>query len=144
MEDDAPVIKFQGMVNGCPAFVGTKKLEFSPERAVEKRLDNNEGIAFIQLANMEGFATYGIEQTREYDYGHGPGYIWASRATEMNKVFDVALVDILYKTENSSLYSSCAVDIVRLQEFLDGTEYEVDVEPRVTADDIHYIVRKRG
>lgn len=143
-EQPAPKIQFQGIVNGCPAFVGTQPLEFNKERAVEKCLDNNEGIAFIKLANMEGFATYGVEQTREYDYGHGPGYIWASRATVMNKVFDVALVDILYKTENSNTYSCCAVDIVRLQEFLDGTEYEVDVEPRVTADDIHYIVRKRG
>lgn len=143
-EQPTPKIQFQGIVNGCPAFVGTEKLEFKKERAIEKRLDNNEGIAFIKLANMEGFATYGIEQTKEYDYGHGPGYIWASRATVMNKVFDVALIDILYKTENSSTYSCCAIDLVHLMELLEGTDYEVDPEPHVTADDIHYNVKKRG
>lgn len=136
-------IQFKGMVNGCPAFVGTQKLEFNKERAIEKRLDNNEGIAFIRLANIDGFATYGLEQTREYEYGHGPGYIWASRATVMNKVFDVALVDVLYKTENSSTYSSCAIDVAHMLELLEGTEYEVITEPRVNGEDVYYDVKRR-
>lgn len=136
-------IKFAGMINGCPAFIGTQALEFNNERAIEKRLDNNEGIAFIKLANLEGFATYGVEQTREYEWGHGPGYIWSSRATVMNRVFDVALVDALYKTENSSTYRCCAIDLVHLMELLEGTEYEVSSEPRATDEDVHYDVKKR-
>lgn len=135
-------IQFNGMINGCPAFTGTKKLEFNKERAIEQRLKNNEGIAFIRLANVEGFATYGIEQTKQEEWGHGPGYIWASRATVMNKVFDVALVDILYKTENSSTYSSCAIDIEHLAKLLKDTEYYVKTEPRITDEDIYYDVKR--
>ena len=137
-------IRFNGMVNGCPAFIGTQALEFNKERAIEKRLDNNEGIAFIRLANLDGFATYGIEQTKDYDFGHGPGYIWASRATAMNKIFDVALIDVLYKTENSSTYSCCAIDLVHLMELLEDTEYRVNPERRVSDEDIYYDVKKRG
>lgn len=136
-------IQFNGMVNGSLAFIGTQPLEFNKERAIEKRLDNNEGIAFIRLSNIDGFATYGIEQTKEYDFGHGPGYIWASRATVMNKVFDVALVDILYKTENSSTYSCCAIDVAHLLELLEDTEYQVITEPRVSGEDIYYEVKRR-
>lgn len=137
-------IRFNGMVNGCPAFVGTEKLEFNKERAIETRLDNNEGIAFIRLANLDGFATYGIEQTKEYNFGHRPGYIWSSRASAMNKIFDVALIDILYRTENTNTYSCCAIDLVHLMELLEGTEYWVNPEFRVSDEDIYYDVKKRG
>ena len=136
-------IRFVGMINGIPAFTGKKSLEFNKERSIEKQLDNNEGIAFIRLANMEGFATYGLEQTRQEYYGHGPGYIWASRATAMNKIFDVALVDALYKSEGSLHYTSCAIDLVHAKKFLEGTEYEVNEQPEVTDSDIYYWIRKR-
>lgn len=136
-------IQFNGMVNGVPAFIGTQKLEFNKDRAVEQRLDNNDGIAFIRLANIDGFATYGLEQTRDDYYGHGPGYIWASRATVMNKVFDVALIDALYMQEGGSLYTSCAIDLVHVKEFLEGTEYEVNEQPEVTDSDIYYWIRKK-
>lgn len=136
-------IRFNGMVNGCPAFIGTQPLQFNKERAMEQRLGNNEGIAFIRPANLDGFATYGIEQTRGHECGHGAGYIWSSRATVMNKVFDVALVDVLYKTENSNLYSSCAIDVAHLVELLEGTEYQVDTECRVDGEDVYYDVKQR-
>ncbi len=135
-------IQFNGMVNGVPAFTGTLPLEFNKERAIETRLDNNEGIAFIRLANLDGFATYGIEQTREQDCGHGPGYIWASRSTVMNRVFDVALIDALYKVEGRNTYSCCAIDLNTMTQLLEGTEYNVDPVPRVSSEDIHYDVKR--
>lgn len=135
-------IQFNGMVNGVPAFTGTLPLEFNKERAIEHRLDNNDGIAFICLANIDGFATYGIEQTKAYEVGHGPGYIWSSRATVMNKVFDVALIDALYKVEGKNTYMSCAIDLNTMTQLLDGSEYGVDICPRVTEEDIHYDVKR--
>ena len=47
----------------------------------------------------------------------------------MNKVFDTALTEAYYKTEESHSYSSCAIDLVRYEQLLKEAGYEVIWEP---------------
>ena len=140
-----PVIKFNGMMSGgVVTVIGDTPLVIG-ERILEKRLDNNEGIAFVRRTNIDGIFDYGLEQTEDNYFGHKAGYIWSSRASAMNKVLDVALVEICYKTKNSSMYSSCAIDVPHLIRLLENTEYEVVTEPRVKESDVYYDVkRKKG
>lgn len=136
-------IKFEGIINGLPAFSGATKLQFDSKRVLEQELPKSGGIAFIRGANLDGFFQYGIEQTAQDDMGHGPGYIWASRASVMNKVFDVALVDVLYKTDDSKFYGSCAIDVAHLREFLSNTAYMVDENGQASDEDLCYEIVKR-
>lgn len=136
-------IKFDGIVNGLPAFSGATKLHFDTERVLQQELPMSGGIAFICRANLDGFFLYGIEQTKQDVMGNGPGYIWASRASVMNKVFDVALVDVLYKSDDSRFYGSCAIDVAHLREFLNGTDYMVDENGQATDEDLCYEIVKR-
>lgn len=136
-------IKFEGLVNGLPAFSGATKLQFDAKRLLEQEIPMSGGIAFICGANLDGFFQYGIEQTAQEVMGHGPGYIWASRASAMNKVFDAALVDVLYKTDDSRFYGSCAIDVAHLREFLSNTDYMVDENGQASDEDLCYQIVKR-
>ena len=46
---------------------------------------------FVRKTSIEGLYQYDSEQLCEDCMGHKKGYIWARRASVMNKVFDLAL-----------------------------------------------------
>ena len=91
-----------------------------------------DGELFICKTSIDGIFTYGYMQTEgDQIYGHGPGYIWASRASVMNANFDVALVEAFYRSEGSYSYQSCSIDLAHLEELLEDTEYEIDWTPYI-------------
>lgn len=79
---------------------------------------------FVRKTSIEGLYQYGSEQLSEDYMGHKKGYIWASRASVMNKVFDLALTEAYYKSEGSYSYQCCAIDLVRYEDLLNEAGYE--------------------
>ena len=77
-------------------------------------------------------------------WDHKKGYVWSSRPSVMNKVFDTKLIYAYYKAKDSVSYCCCAIDIEHLKELLEGTDYEVRETPIVEKSDITFIVTKRG
>lgn len=106
--------------------VGDEKLE-SREDCFS--LIKGDSRLFVKKTTIEGLYQYGSEQLRDEYMGHGKGYIWASRASVMNKVFDVALTEAYYKAEGSYSYSCCAIDLVRYEQLINEAGYEVIWEP---------------
>ena len=104
----------------------------------------NDGVLFVQDTNIEGLFNYGYRQTCADYMGHGPGYIWASRASVMNKTFGMTLMDIYYKKENDISYSSCAIDLYVLEPLLKDTEFEIDWNPQIDDEDAIYMLKKKG
>lgn len=107
--------------------------------------DVTDGELFIRKTNIEGIFTYGYMQ-KEADpiYGHGPGYVWASRASVMNANFDVALIEACYKLEGSYCYQACSIDLAHLEKLLEDTEYEIDWTPHVSdSGDVSYKLKSK-
>lgn len=104
-----------------------------------------DGELFIRKTNIEGIFTYGYMQN-EADpvHGHGPGYVWSSRASVMNANFDVALIEACYKLEGSYCYQSCSIDLAHLEKLLEDTEYEIDWTPHVSDNgDVNYKLKSK-
>lgn len=119
--------------------IGDVKLE-SGEECFSKELD--ESRLFVRKTNIEGIFQYGSEQLCEDYMGHGKGYVWASRASVMNKAFDTALIEARYKTESAYSYSCCAIDLVRFEQMLKEAGYEVVWTPiENTEYDLHYSIK---
>ena len=98
---------------------------------------------FVRKTSIEGLYQYGSEQLCEKYMGHKKGYIWASRASVMNKVFDLALTEAYYKSEGSYSYQCCAIDLVRYEGLLNEAGYEFIREPiEDTEWDRHFGIRK--
>lgn len=98
---------------------------------------------FVRKTSIEGLYQYGSEQLREDYMGHKKGYIWASRASVMNKVFDLALTEAYYKSEGSYSYQFCAIDLVRYEDLLNEAGYEFIREPiEETEWDRQFSIRK--
>ena len=104
------------------------------------------GVAFLNRTNIEGLYTHGLEQKVEQHWGHGPGYVWASRASVMNAQFGVALYEAYYKGPGSNCYQTCAIDLVRFEDALNKFGYKVNFEPKVSEDgcDIHFSIYKEA
>ena len=103
---------------------------------------DREGRFFVNKTNVEGIFTYGIQNTKPDCFGHDVGYTWSSRSSVMNKVFDVALIDVLYDT-SGYCFRTCAIDLAHLEPLLEDTEWKIDWEPRVDHTDITYRIVKR-
>lgn len=100
---------------------------------------------FVKKTNIEGIYQYGAEQVCEDYLGHGKGYVWASRASVMNKAFNICLIEAYYKMEGTSCYSCCAIDLVRFEQMLNEAGYIVEWNPIENTDcDVHYSLTKRG
>lgn len=135
------MLKIDRIEHGSIYLSGDKRL-VSGERVLEKHI-GADGIAFVKATNFEEIFTYGLEQTRGSYFGHKPGYIWASRASVMNAIFDTTLYEAAYR-EGSSCYCSCAVDLVRIEDLLLEAGYEIDLTPKVSKDgeDVDYQVKE--
>lgn len=98
---------------------------------------------FVRKTSIEGLYQYGSEQLSEDYMGHKKGYIWSSRASVMNKVFDLALTEAYYKSEGSYSYQCCAIDLVRYEDLLNEAGYEFIREPiEDTEWDRDFAIRK--
>ena len=98
---------------------------------------------FVRKTSIEGLYQYGSEQLCEYWMGHEKGYVWSSRASVMNKVFDLALAEAYYKSEGSNSYQCCAIDLVRYEDLLNESGYEFIREPiEDTEWDLDFAIRK--
>ena len=112
------------------------------ERVQEKQCET--GKLFIARTSVDGIYTYGLEQTVGSYFGHGPGYIWSSRASVINSQLDTVLHEAAYR-EGNRCYCSCAVDLVRFEGILNAHGYKIDLsKPNVSSDgvDIHYNIEK--
>lgn len=128
------MLKIESISNGVIRLIGDKPLGRSAQRLIEKNCGEAVGIMFLCNTDIEGIYTYGIEQLEAECFGHGPGYIWASRASVMNTVFDTALYEADYKCEGDCCYRTCAVDLVRFESMLNEAGYEVDFTPIKSSD----------
>ena len=136
-------MRIDAIRQGTVYIIGDEKLKCNARCLTH---EDNEGILFVTNTNIEGIFRYGYEQTKEDRvWGHAPGYIWASRASCMNAVFDVALIECCYKEEGSPSYTTCAIDLAHLEPLLEGTEYEIDWTPHPSSDgtDVHYKLKKK-
>ena len=116
-------------------------VELRTEGEVLSTIDS-EGRLFVNKTNVEGIFTYGLQNTKPDYFGHGVGYTWSSRASVMNKAFDIALIDVLYDKSGYS-FRPCAIDLAHLEPLLEDTEWKIDWEPIVDPSDITYRIVKR-
>ena len=135
------MITIDEIKNGTIYITGDEKLEYL-ERVQEKQCET--GKLFIARTSIDGIYTYGLEQTLGSYFGHGPGYIWSSRASVINSQLDTVLHEAAYR-EGDRGYRSCAVDLIRFEGILKAHGYKIDLnKPEVSDDgiDIHYKVEK--
>lgn len=100
---------------------------------------------FVRKTNIEGMFDYGCRNNVEDKVWNKPaGYVWSSRASVMNKAFDIALIDVYYKKEGSYSYRRAAIDLAHLEALLVDTEYEIDWGPTVEDEDIIYKLKKKS
>ena len=120
--------------------IGDEKLDPKEECM---SLVKDDSRLFVRKTSIEGLYQYGSEQLCEDYMGHKKGYIWSSRASVMNKVFDLALTEAYYKSEGSYSYQFCAIDLVRYEDLLNEAGYEFIREPiEATEWDRHFGIRK--
>lgn len=124
--------------NNTPYIIGEEDLK-TEEVVLEK--EANDGTYFVRKTNIEGIFKYGFRQNKEDFMGNPAGYVWSSRAGVMNKEFDVALVEVCYKKEGSSSYTSCSMDLAHLEPLLEGTSYEIVWEPVIDDTDVVYRIK---
>lgn len=127
--------------NNTPYIVGEEDLK-TGEVVLEKEV--KDGTYFVKKTNIDGIFTYGFRQNKEDYMGNPAGYVWSSRAGVMNKEFDVALIEVVYKKENSCCPMSCSMDLAHLEQLLSGTEYAIDKSPREDGADVVYKIVKRS
>ena len=119
--------------------IGDEKLD--PKECMS--LVKGDSRLFVRKTSIEGLYQYGSEQLCEDFMSHKKGYIWASRASVMNKVFALALTEAYYKSEGSYSYQFCAIDLVRYEDLLNEAGYEFIREPiEDTEWDRQFSIRK--
>lgn len=107
--------------------------------------ETSEGILFLSKTNVDGLYHYGYQQKEEDYHGHGPGYIWSSRASVLNATFGAKLMEAYYRPASSISYCCCAIDLSHLEPLLEGTDYEIDWTPHKSENgiDVHYYLKRR-
>lgn len=135
------MIKFNGQFSCYVKLEGDENLVWQTTDVCSKVID--DGRLFVRGSNLEGFYTYGCEQLTD-NWEHKAGYIWSSRASVMNAAFDLQLIDCVYFKKGSYTPISCAVSARVLQKLLQGTNYRIDWEPRISKDkvDVNYDIKK--
>lgn len=133
------MLQFDGVKQGGIYITGDEEIN-SYEEIFSTIKDNHR--LFVKKTNIDGIYTYGCEQLVD-NWEHKKGYIWSSRPSVMNKVFDTKLIYVYYRAKDRVSYRYCAIDIEHLDELLEGTEYEVDTTPIVDESDIEYRVITR-
>lgn len=127
--------------NNTPYIVGEEDLK-TGEVVLEKEVE--DGTYFVRKTNIDGIFTYGFKQNKEDYFGNPAGYVWSSRASVMNKQFNLALIEVVYKKENSYCPISCSMDVAYLEQLLSDTEYTIDKSPRESDTDVTYRIVKRS
>lgn len=84
---------------------------------------------FVKKTNIDGLFWFGAENLGADIWGHPAGYVWSSRASVMNKLFDTKFIQIIY-IDNNGRYSDCAMDLNVLEPLLKDTEYEINWTPQ--------------
>lgn len=134
------MLKIDGIRGNDVYLVGDVELK-SGEECFSKVIGDNR--LFVRKTNIEGIFQYGSEQLCDDFIGHKKGYIWASRASVMNKAFDIALTEAYYKVEGSLSYTCCSIDFVRFEQMLKEVGYEVQWTPiENTEYDLDYGLKK--
>ena len=134
------MLHFEGCSQGVIYITGDDDINYYEE--ICSTIIDDERL-FVKKTNIDGIYTYGCEQLVD-SWDHKKGYVWSSRPSVMNKVFDTKLIYAYYKAKDSVSYCCCAIDIEHLKELLEGTDYEVRETPIVEKSDITFIVTKRG
>lgn len=106
--------------------------------------EDKEGTCFVTNTNVEGIYSYGYQQKKADYFGNPAGYIWSSRASVMNKVFNTTLIDIYYCESYHSSGRCLAIDLHVLEPLLENTEYMIDWTPIVDKEDVTYKLVKRN
>lgn len=137
-------MKFNGFMNGVICVEGDENLRTTEVIMTQRDLESEY---FIRNTNIEGIYTYGVKSLKPDPVWDKPaGYIWASRASVMNKIFDTCLHECYYRKEGSLTYTCCAIDLVRYEDFLKQNEYKVNFNgynPYSSSDeDIAYKIEK--
>lgn len=134
-------MRFDSMGYNTPYIVGEEDLK-TEEIVLKKEV--KDGTYFVRKTNIEGIFNYGFEQS-EADYlGNPAGYVWSSRAGVMNKEFGIALVEVVYKKDNSHCPKACSMDLAHLEPLLEGTDYKIDWTPHEDDTDVVYKIVKRS
>lgn len=103
-----------------------------------KYIDNGE--LFVKNTNIEDVFTYGFKTLAPDHWGHPAGYIWTSRASVMNKIFNLSLVDVYCKFKDNYHYTTCAITIDKLNQLLAEANQKVNIIITHTDEDIAYTV----
>lgn len=132
------MLKIDAIRDNTVYLVGDEKL-ITKDDCLSSITEDGDSRLFVKKTNIEGIFHYGSEQLCEYWMGHEKGYVWSSRASVMNKEFDIALIEARYKVEGAISYSCCAIDLVRFEQLLKEARYEVVWTPiENTEYDLHY------
>ena len=81
------MLKIDSIRGNNSYLIGDEKLDPKEECM---SLVKGDSRLFVRKTSIEGLYQYGSEQLCEDYMSHKKGYIWASRASVMNKVFDLA------------------------------------------------------
>ena len=136
------MLKIDAIRDNTVYIIGDEKL-ITKDEYLSSIIEDGDCRLFVRKTNIEGIFLYGSEQLCEYWMGHEKGYVWSSRASVMNKVFDLALAEAYYKSEGSYSYQCCAIDLVRHEDLLNEAGYEFVREPiEDTEWDRDFAIRK--
>lgn len=83
----------------------------------EKQISNDGDIAFVNKFE-DGSYTFGIIQGDYRADGHSKGYIWSSRASVINSIFNLNIMEVAVKLPEYEEYFSRAFDIDALEKVL--------------------------
>ena len=119
------MLKIDAVRDNRVYLIGDEKLITKDECFSSVTTDGNSRL-FVKSTNIEGIYKYGSEQLCDSYMGHEKGYIWSSRASVMNKAFDIALIEACYKVEGDFSYTVCSIDLVRFEDILNEAGYDVN------------------
>ena len=136
------MLKIDAIRDNTVYIIGDEKL-ITKDEYLSSIIEDGDYRLFVRKTNIEGIFLYGSEQLCEYWMGHEKGYVWSSRASVMNKEFDIALIEARYKVESATSYSCCAIDLVIFEQLLKEARYEVMWTPiKNTEYDLQYDLKK--
>lgn len=85
----------------------------------EERIEDT--YKFFYKENQDGFVSYGAIQKKD-TYEHEAGYVWSSRASLINVIFDKRCVEISLTDSSNRLYSA-NMTVERVLSYLENMPY---------------------
>ena len=130
-------MKFEAIKDNKLYFTSNNKLE-SKNIVHVKYIGDGE--LFVKDTNIEDVFTYGFKTLSPDVWGHPAGYVWTSRASVMNRTFNLSLIDVYCKFEDNYHYTTCAITLDKLNELLNEANQNVNITINYTEEDTTYIV----